>query len=225
MPQLPTTRPVRIWDLPTRLFHWGLVALVAFAWVSAELGGSLMDWHMRAGYAVLALVLFRLIWGVIGSRTARFASFVRGPGAVLAYLRTMLRPDAPHHLGHNPAGGAMILVLLAVLALQGGTGLFATDDILTEGPLVRHVSSATASLLTGIHEANFTLLLALVALHVGAALFYLIIKHDNLIRPMITGRRAVPAAQVPADDGIAPLGRAVLAFAIAASAVAAVVLL
>ncbi|WP_343868410.1 cytochrome b/b6 domain-containing protein [Caenispirillum bisanense] len=208
---------VRVWDLPTRLFHWVLVLLIAGLWwtgTSGTLplgplaGASILGWtvptgqmaqHMLMGYAVLTLVIWRLLYGLVGSSTSRFAGFVRGPAAVIAYLRGALgggeKAAAPAVLGHNPAGGWMILVLLAVLAAQATTGLFSNDDIFTDGPLVRLVSKETSDSLTGWHKnILFPSLLALIALHVAAALFYLAVKRDNLIRAMVTGRKTLPAA-------------------------------
>ncbi len=186
-------KSIRVWDLPTRLFHWLLVALFAFSWASAELGGNAMEWHMLSGYTLLGLVLFRLLWGIAGSATARFSQFVQGRGAVLAYLRTFLGGGMPAGVGHNPAGGWMVVAMLALLLLQGATGLFANDDIITEGPLYHLVSKETSNALTELHEGVFNALLTLAAIHIGAIFFYLLVKRDNLIRPMLTGRKEVPA--------------------------------
>jgi cytochrome b len=188
----PATQPIRIWDLPTRLFHWSLVLLVAAAWATAELADDLMDYHMLAGYGILALVLFRFAWGFVGSAHSRFADFVRGPGAAMAYLRQMKSGSPLHHHGHNPLGGWMVVILLISLLLQAGTGLFANDDIMTEGPLKHWVSDDTSSLLTSIHHANFNILLGLVALHISAILFYRFFKGENLVRPMVTGYKPLP---------------------------------
>ncbi len=224
MHHLPSTRRVRVWDLPTRLFHWTLVGLIGFLWLSAELGGAWTERHMMAGYALLTLILFRLAWGLVGSRTARFASFVRGPAAALAYLRSLRAPEPHPVIGHNPLGGWMILLLLALLAVQGVTGLFATDDILVEGPLTHLVNSSTAATLTTIHRLTFKLLLAAAGLHILAALGYLVVKHENLIRPMITGHRDLPTWVPAPDEGFASLWKAALVLAAAAAGMAAVVL-
>jgi cytochrome b len=186
-------RSVQVWDLPVRLFHWMLVALVATSWITAEIGGNAMTIHEWSGFTVLTLVLFRVTWGFFGSGYARFASFVRAPSKALAYARALARGPAPFFPGHNPLGGWMVLVLLASLLVQTSTGLFANDDIMTEGPLARHVSKATSDLLSKVHEINFNVLLVLLALHIAAALYYLLVKRDNLIVPMITGRKQVPA--------------------------------
>lgn len=193
----PGSQPV--WDLPVRLFHWLLVALIATSWITAEIGGNAMQIHQWSGMSILTLVLFRLLWGLLGSSHARFSSFVRGPRAAIGYAAQLLRGRAPFYPGHNPLGGWMVLALLASLLVQAGTGLFANDDVMIEGPLAKHVSKETSDRLTGIHHVNFVVLMTLVALHVAAALFYLFAKRDNLIVPMITGRkRLTEATQFPA---------------------------
>ncbi len=188
-PPLASGRPILVWDLPTRLFHWLLAALVVTSFVTGKIGGLWMRYHMWSGYAILELIVFRLAWGIVGGRHARFSAFLRGPGAVLRYARTMLRRDAPKHLGHNPLGGWSVLAMLIALLVQAVTGLFANDDIFTEGPLYPWVRKATSDWLTRIHRLNQEAILAIVAVHIAAVFFYLIIKHENLIQPMITGRK------------------------------------
>jgi len=183
---------VAVWDTPTRTFHWLLVLLVAVSFVTGKLGGTAMVYHERSGACILGLVLFRIVWGFVGGRQARFAAFVRGPAKVVDYVRTFLRPEAKPYLGHNPLGGWSILAMLAALSLQAVTGLFATDDILTEGPLVHWVSGATSQWLTRVHHMNATLLTALVGLHVGAIAFYRVVKGENLVKPMIVGYKLWP---------------------------------
>ncbi len=194
-------RRVRVWDLPVRLFHWTLVALLATSWISAEIGGNAMQIHEWSGMSVLALVVFRLAWGFLGSTHARFTSFVRSPLEALRYGRTLLSAHSPRHLGHNPLGGWMVLALLANLTVQAGTGLFANDDIMIEGPLAVHVSKDTSDLLTQVHEISFNVLLVLVTLHIAAALFYLLFKRENLIVPMITGSKNVDDDAPPSRGG------------------------
>jgi cytochrome b len=184
---------VRIWDLPVRLFHWCLVALILFSWWSGKEGGNYMLYHMWSGYTVLTLVVFRLIWGFCGSASARFAGFLRGPGAVIAYVRSLPQRRGHTHAGHNPLGGWSVVLLLACLLLQASTGLFANDDIATEGPLSGWVSKATSDFLTTIHFYNFYVLLALAAVHLCAVLFYLFYKAENLIGPMFSGYKMRPA--------------------------------
>jgi cytochrome b len=204
-------RKVRIWDLPTRLFHWAIVLLVPALWATHEF--EAMDLHILLGETMLGLVLFRLIWGVIGSSTARFAGFVRGPVTALRYVRG----KAGEAFGHNPLGGWSVLVMLLLLGVQAGLGLFASDeDNLYSGPLSRHVTEETAHILRDRHETLFYILLGFIALHVGAILYYLIVRRDNLVTPMVTGRRAAPESGDEMRG--APLWRLLLAIVLAAGA-------
>ncbi|HCB15238.1 MAG TPA: hypothetical protein DEP36_16960 [Gammaproteobacteria bacterium] len=208
---------VPVWDLPTRLFHWVLAGLMIAQWWTAE-QSSTMDYHIWGGYAVLTLVLFRLIWGFVGSDTVRFSDFVRGPVAALGYVKALLRGETPLYLGHNPMGGWSIVAMLILLLVQAGTGLFANDDILIEGPLYAWVSKDTSDWLTAIHRFNFNLLLVVIAVHITAVLFYLLVKRENLIHPMLSGRKHLPLEQVDrVPHMVSPwLGLAVLAVAILA---------
>ena len=178
---------ILVWDLPLRLFHWLLLLLVVTSFVSAKIGGNAMQIHMLSGYAVLALLLFRILWGFLGGTHARFASFVRSPVAVIAYLRGLTRNDAEHHLGHNPAGAWSVILMLLALLIQTATGLFANDDIATEGPLAKLVSKALSDRITGVHHLNLWLLYALIGTHLAAIAFYLFHKRENLVTPMLTG--------------------------------------
>ncbi|MDS4026912.1 MAG: cytochrome b/b6 domain-containing protein [Candidatus Contendobacter sp.] len=209
---------IKVWDLPTRLFHWTLVALLITQWLTAE-ASSTMDWHVRGGYAVLMLVLFRLIWGFVGSDTARFRDFVRGPGAALEYARSLLRGETPYYLGHNPLGAWSIIALLLLLLIQAGTGLFANDDIMTEGPLYAWVSKGTSDWLTTIHKLNFNLLLLVIAVHLSAVLFYLLVKGENLIHPMLNGCKHLPPELASPAPRIVNPWRGLAALAVAVVAV------
>ena len=182
-----------VWDGATRLFHWSLVVLVGICWFSGKTG--LMKVHTASGIAVLTGIIFRLLWGIIGSTTARFSHFVRGPWAVLEYLAGLRSaPSSPVPVvGHNPAGGLAVVFMLALLAVQGASGLFANDDILTKGPLVHLVSEETSNAVTYLHKMVFNGLLVLICVHVLANLFYLVVKGENLIAPMITGDKPWPA--------------------------------
>lgn len=174
---------MKVWDLPTRIFHWAIVALIAASWYSADNG--LMEWHYRAGIAALGLIAFRLIWGLVGGATARFTNFVRSPSAVTAYLRTK---GAPHKAGHNPLGGYSVLAMLAALVIQVSTGVLAVDvDGIESGPLSYLVSFDDGRLAAAVHSASFVAIQVLVALHVLAIAFYRA-KGRRLIVPMITGR-------------------------------------
>ncbi len=183
---------IRVWDLPTRLFHWMLVLSVAVCLVTGNIGGTALSLHVQSGLTVLGLLVFRLFWGFAGGRQARFSAFVRGPRTVLRYAREILQGAAPRHLGHNPLGGWSILAMLLALALQAGTGLFSSDDILTEGPLYHLVASTVAYQLTRIHRINQIVVVVLAAIHILAVLFYLWFKRDNLLKPMITGIKKWP---------------------------------
>jgi cytochrome b len=179
--------PIRVWDIPTRLFHWLLVILIGFSWGAAEYGK--MDLHRLSGSVLLGLVAFRLVWGVIGSNTARFGSFLRSPAAVFAYLRSDSSARRPGHKpGHNPVGGYSVLAMLLLLLLQIGTGLFSVDiDGLESGPLSYLVSFDQGRAAAEMHELSFTVLQIVVAIHVLAVLFYLVVRKRNLVRPMFTG--------------------------------------
>jgi cytochrome b len=182
----------RVWDLPTRLFHWVLVVLIVLLYATGEYGLLDMVWHFWLGYAVLALLIFRVLWGIFGSQTSRFGDFVRGPLAVTAYVRSLFSTNKKASIGHNPLGGWSVLALLVCVLVQAVTGLFATDEIDTDGPLVARVSMYTVKLMTRVHHWNENVLLALVGVHVVAVLLYLLLRHENLIAPMISGRRRLP---------------------------------
>ena len=178
---------LRIWDGPTRLFHWSLAILIAAAWWTAE--EHLLGWHYRIGFAILCLLVFRVVWGFIGSSTARFAGFVRGPRAILAYLRG----TAPPAIGHNPLGALSVIALLGLGTIVVALGLFATDeDGIDPGPLSHLVSYDAAEEAQDLHEDSFDFLLVLVGLHVAAILYYAVFKRRNLIGPMVTGSGAAP---------------------------------
>jgi cytochrome b len=209
---------IRVWDLPTRLFHWLLLALVVSSFVTGKLGGNWMLYHEWSGEVILTLLLFRVGWGIIGSTPSRFRAFLAGPGTVMRYARTLLRRDAPHHIGHNPLGGWSVMAMLLALFIQAGTGLFANDDIATTGPLYAWVSKAASDRLTAVHHLNQNVIIVLVAIHVAAVLFHLLYKRDDLITPMVTGIK-----QWKGDPGAGtsqqPLWLAALMAAIAAGAV------
>ncbi len=194
----PVQSRVRIWDLPTRLFHVAFACCVAGAIVSVKVGGAWMDWHVRLGIAALALLTFRIIWGFIGPRYARFSQFVCGPVSVWNYILTLSKPTKKI-AGHNPLGALSVLAMLAVIGVQAVSGLFANDDILTQGPFAQFVSDATSSFMTGVHQLNETFVFIVIALHLLAILVYTL-KGQKLIGPMVHGD--VAADSLPAD--IAP---------------------
>ncbi len=183
---------VTVWDLPIRLFHWAIVLLVGFSWLSARL--EWMDWHLRSGYAILTLLVFRLLWGVFGSQTARFAQFLTGPRAILRHLAHLPRREPDREIGHNAVGGWMVVLMLILLSIQAGTGLFSNDDIMTEGPCADVVGKDNSDWLTHIHRLNFTLIEIVIALHILAVLTYAVVKRQDLVRPMLTGRKRLPVA-------------------------------
>jgi cytochrome b len=201
---------VKVWDLPTRLFHWLIVLLVGFSWWSAETGH--MDWHYRSGLSALILLVFRLIWGFLGSSTARFGNFLRSPAAVITYLR---RPkDSVHAAGHNPLGGYSVIAMLLTLCVQVGTGVFAVDvDGLESGPLSYLVDFDQGRVAARIHHISFTVIQVLVVLHLLAIVYYRV-RGRRLIVPMLTGRDPQLAADAGEVTGGGPI-RAVLALVVA----------
>jgi cytochrome b len=216
----PGPRFARIWDAPVRLFHWLLVALLAFSWWSGE--RHEMDWHRLSGYAILALLIFRIYWGFVGGRTARFAQFVRGPRAALAYVRSLGKGSYVATAGHNPVGGWSVILMLTTLAAMVVAGLFSVDvDGLESGPLSDYVSFDQGRMAAEIHGFLFNLILALVALHGLAILVYLVGLRHNLIGPMIHGRRRIGGGDPVEDVRFSPW-KAVLGLLIAAACAYAV---
>ena len=192
---------VRIWDLPTRLFHWLLAACVIALIATAKIGGDAMNWHLRLGYAVFGLLVFRLLWGLVGGHWSRFASFWPTPGRLARYLRG--RATAADTAGHNPLGALSVLALLTVLGLQVGTGLFADDEIAFSGPLTPLVSGEAVGRATGWHTSwGQYLVIGLIALHVLAIIAYLV-RRQNLITPMVLGDKLVSEPIRPARDTLA----------------------
>ncbi len=185
--------PMRVWDLPTRLFHWAIVLLIPASYISAKTGH--LDLHIRFGIAMLALLLFRLAWGFVGSDTSRFARFLTSPAAGLRHLATWRRREPDTQVGHNAAGGWMVLLMLLLLALQVSTGLFANDGLgVTEGPLAHHISGHLSDLLSLVHAVTFKLIFAAIVLHLIAIGVYATVKRQDLVRPMVTGKKRLPAA-------------------------------
>ncbi|MDR2838497.1 MAG: cytochrome b/b6 domain-containing protein [Azonexus sp.] len=191
---------IRLWDLPTRLFHWLLVLSVIAAIISGQLGGGLIDWHGRIGLLIIGLLAFRLVWGLIGSTYARFAQFFPTPAKIRAYLK-----GEWHEPGHNPLGAFSVFGLLAVLLIQAALGLFANDDIAFKGPLFDLVDKSLSNRLTGLHHLIANLLFILIGLHVAAIAFYAIVKKDNLVRPMLTGDKEVNNGQDARGGGLIAL--------------------
>lgn len=210
---------IRVWDLPTRIFHWTLAALVVFSFATGKIGGSWMEWHLRSGYAIAALVLFRLAWGFVGGQHARFARFLRGPRVALTYAREIFRGRPPFTEGHNPMGGWMVVFMLAALLVQAATGLFADDDIATQGPLAAKASDALVARMTTIHKYNEWVIVGAAALHVLAVATYQWGLKVDLLGPMVHGWKGFPSELRPAEPARAS---GLLALAIAGAAAALV---
>lgn len=207
----------RVWDLPVRLFHWLLLILVCISVYTGLTGGfTEMDYHMLSGYGILGLVLFRIGWGFIGSAHARFSAFITLRG-LWPYARKLLDRDQPPSTGHNPLGGWSVVALLLCLLIQAGTGLFANDDIMLEGPLTHLISDEMSDRLTAVHEINVVVLYVLVALHVSAIAFHELYKGERLLLPMLTGRKQHYAGK--AESTVAELAKAATLAALAALAV------
>lgn len=206
---------IKVWDAPTRIFHWLLVAAVLALFVTGKVGGNAIEWHGRIGHFVLGLIVFRLVWGFVGSTYARFAQFWPTPARIRAYLRGEWRGQ-----GHNPLGALSVFALLGLVGLQAGIGLFTNDDIAFRGPLYPLVGAELSSRLTGLHHLLADVLMGFVLLHIGAILFYAHVKKDDLIKPMFTGWKEAEAGEPAQGDSLAglilALGVAVLALWLAA---------
>lgn len=215
-PTPPVRRLVRVWDAPVRLFHWLVVVLVVAAYVTLKL--NRIDWHVRIGEALLALVIARLLWGCFGSDTARFRGFVASPAAAFRHLRHLFRREPDMQVGHNAAGGWMVLLLLALLLLETLSGLYVNNDVADEGPLSEVVPVWLANAISMLHGLVWDVLLAAVALHVFVIALYAVAKGHNLLRPMLTGYKLLPSSvDAPRQ---APALLALLALGIGAAVVA-----
>jgi cytochrome b len=194
-----TSTRILVWDVPVRLFHWSLALLLVVSYFTARAGGDWMKLHFWSGYAILTLLFFRIAWGFLGSTTARFSSFLKGPSAALAHLGHLLGRGRPRDAGHNPLGGAMVVILILAVLAQAATGLFAadTDMGMVNGPLALKVADKWVERATDFHSFWINVLLILTGLHVLAVLFYLVWKRQNLIGAMFTGRK-------PANDVVEP---------------------
>ena len=213
-----------VWDGFVRCFHWSLVTLFVISVTSGKVGGEWIVWHMRSGYAILTLVVFRLIWGFVGGEYARYGSFLAGPVRGFKFAKGLLGKTHEHVIGHNPVGGWMVVVMLLLLGVQASLGLFSNDEIATTGPLARYVSDATSITLMGRHRLIGDILLVLVGVHIAAVLFHVFVKREGIVRAMISGRKALPPALASEAHGARkaslPLGFVVLSLAIAAVVIA-----
>ena len=186
-------RPQRVWDWPVRLFHWLLVLAVIAMFVTGKLGGNWMEWHKRTGFFVIGLIAFRFIWGFVGSHHARFVNFLRGPKTIMSFLRGTSGESA----GHNPLGALSVVAMLLAIAFQAGSGLFANDDIMLEGPYAVAVGKEMSDFITRLHKLNSRFILVLVGVHLAVVAFYFFGKKTDLIKPMFTGRK-IWADELPA---------------------------
>ena len=191
-----TMKGVKVWDLPSRIAHWALALSILGSYGSAEYGWFSMQWHFYFGYAAITLVIFRVLWGFFGSEHARFRNFVRGPGAVWCYLKTLGDKNSAETTGHSALGGWAVLLLLAATLAQGISGLFKTDDIEWFGPLSEKASAELVEQMSWFHSNFEGILLLIIGVHIVAALLYLLIKKQNLIAPMVTGIKRT----ISADD-------------------------
>jgi cytochrome b len=221
-PKAADAKAYRIWDVPTRLFHWLLVISIVASWVTADVVDDQMQLHLWLGYWTLGLIAFRMLWGLFGSRHARFASFLKGPMKVLAYGRSLAGKHHVEAAGHNPMGGWMVFLMIALVAVQTVSGLFTDDDIIWAGPWTPAVSGSMVNLATRIHHINFNLIQAAVAAHLVAVLAYQFGLRNDLVGAMITGRKS--SSRIDASHAIpgTPWGRAALAALLAGGLVYAV---
>jgi cytochrome b len=212
MATLTQPRKIRVWDLPTRIFHWLLAACIVALIISGKIGGEAMAWHARFGMLALALIVFRLVWGVLGPHYARFAEFVKGPVAILNEIRGAAR----RRPGHNPLGALSVLAMLAVIGTQAGLGLFSSDDIAFEGPLARHASDAVVDFATRWHLRLQWVVIGLVILHLAAIVWHQRIRKHHLLAPMVSGDQQVEDENAAAaKDDAATRARAAFIFALA----------
>jgi len=188
-----------IWDLPTRLFHWLLVASIVAQYVTAEWLDNAVQWHFYIGYFTLGLLAFRLVWGIVGPTYARFSQFVKGPRAVFGYIHTLFDKNSQPVAGHNPLGGWFVIVMLVLLMVQGVSGLFMTDDIFLDGPYRGAVGESTLEAMNTLHHLAFDILLWVIGLHIGAILFYAVYKKQKLVPPMLHGKKATADAGIPSS--------------------------
>ena len=216
---------IRVWDLPIRLFHWLLVVCITGSFVTINLGDEFIQWHAYFGYSILTLLIFRIIWGFVGSTHARFASFLPTKKAIFDYLSG----SSPRVLGHNPIGAISVFALIFVLCVQVFTGLFVDDEVSFQGPLAKYVPDSISSFLSEIHEGNQVVILTLIAIHIAAIIFYKKFKGEDLIKPMISGDKEIDLSEeakyLPADlgraskDGVLQRGFALILLSVIAVAV------
>ncbi len=193
---------VKVWDLPVRIFHWSLVFLFIAAYITNSLGSDYFIYHLWSGYALIVLVSFRIVWGLVGSYHARFNRFVKNPIATVRYALSVFKKTDKHYLGHNPLGGVMVVILLMAILIQAVTGLFANDEIFNLGPLYAYISDELSLQLTSLHRQLFYWILGAIALHILAVVLHVVLKRDNIIKAMFTGKKNVLPREenLQADD-------------------------
>ncbi|WP_016956468.1 cytochrome b/b6 domain-containing protein [Catenovulum agarivorans] len=189
-------KQIKVWDFATRLFHWLLVTLILAAWYTIE--NRMIEQHELIGHALLGLIIFRICWGFIGSTTARFTHFLTSPLSALSYLKASLTLNAPHSSGHNPAGGWMVIMMLLIIGFQLLSGMYANDDLGFSGALSDSITKDMSDTFTQLHAINFNILVALIWLHLVAVFFYLLVKNENLVRAMFSGKK--PVNQINPQD-------------------------
>lgn len=210
-----------IWDIPTRLFHWGIVITLCYSWYAIDIKNDL-DHHFLSGFIALGLIVFRIIWGIVGSRYAKFGSFIYKPSELVAYLKTFFNRDGGKYAGHNPLGALSVFALLLVIAIQAGTGMFADDEYYYFAPLNEFVSSSMAGKITEFHKTNANIIFGIALLHIVAILFYRLYKKEKLVLAMITGKKPDEQGRYEAIPG-SLLPRAIILAVIVAGVVYGVV--
>lgn len=213
-----------IWDFPTRLFHWLLVLSILAQYITADLLDDAVQWHFYIGYFTLGLIIFRLLWGMVGPKYAKFSQFVKGPRDVFEYAKTLFDRDSLPSVGHNPLGGWFVVVMIVLVLVQAVSGLFMTDDIFLDGPLRRMATDDVLTIMNTLHHVAFDTLLYVITLHIGASIFYGIYKRQQLLPPMINGKKPLPVDDEQyygETQGIrhSHLGRAIIIALIAAASV------
>ncbi len=200
-----------IWDLPLRIFHWSFAFTILACWYTSEQEGEMVERHMQLGYVALTLIVFRILWGVIGPKHARFSQFIPSANTLINYLHPKKVSKATP--GHNPLGALMVVLMIVLITLQAVSGLFINDDIFSSGPYYGSIGNDLEKIMAFIHHNVFDFMIAAIALHIAAIAYYWRIKKQNLVLPMITGKK--PSTQVNAVDAI-PHSKIILACIIAA---------
>jgi len=190
-----SAKTLKIWDLPVRIFHWSLVILFIAAYITNVLGTNYFKYHLWCGYAIIVLVSFRIVWGIVGTYHARFTTFVRNPVATAKYAINVFKRNDKHYVGHNPLGALMVIALLLTIFIQAVTGLFTNDEIFNTGPLYGYISNELSLKLTSLHRQLFYWILGAVVLHIAAVIIHVFFKRDNIVKAMFTGKKSAQNAE------------------------------